>query len=918
MISLRRLQRDRKLTAKVINEGIKKSADALRETGGIKLATYPEDWHALSLEETFNLVSSSPQGLTQAEASKRLSTVGTNELPQGKKPNKFLVFLRQFKSPLIYILIVAAVITLFFGSIVDALVIALILVVNAIIGFFQENKAENVLETLKELAAPKSTVVRAGVPEVIDTRQIVPGDVILLQAGDRVPADARLFTCKTLKVDESMLTGESETVVKQTHAHTSNMVYSGTVVTEGRGEAVVVATGRATEFGRIAEFVQSAEREETPLQKDLAVLGKWIGILVIVIVGILFLVGVLRNFSLFEMFLIAVSQAVSAIPEGLPAVITVVMTVGVRKMAGENAIIRRLSAVETLGSTDVILTDKTGTLTLNKMRVEELWVPDGGIVPFSAETSSAAVKGEAGTAAKTDESVRDLLTAMAYANDAQLGDGNAFGDPTELALLVAAAEIDIEKRALEDVHPRVDEIPFDPEKLYMAAASSDRIYVKGAPEVIIARCETLIANGSKMTIDENVVQEILKANRTMAANGLRVLAAGTRDISSEHANGSASSTALIDDESLVGLTFLGLVGMKDPPRPEVKNALDVSRKAGIRTVMVTGDNPHTAKAIGVQLGITGKMDPILTSDELNALSDTELAKSIDEVSVFARIRPLEKRRLVEAFKKQGHIVAVTGDGVNDAPALISADIGVAMGKGGTDVAKESADMILTDDNYATIVKAVSEGRRIFANIRKVILYLLSTNIAELLFIFSAIIIGLPLPLYPVQILWINLVTDGVCVIPLGLELAERDVMEQRPRETKEGIISKLMSKRIAFMAAIISVGTLLLYVNVLSTNREQAVTMAFLTIAIFQLVNVFNCKSEHSVLHRSALSNRWLIISVLVALAFQLAVVYVPVLQSAFRTVPVGPSELAFVFAMCLSIFVLEELRKRLMPVNAT
>ncbi|MGZ4910348.1 MAG: cation-translocating P-type ATPase [Halobacteriota archaeon] len=884
------------------------------ETGGIKLATNPEDWHALSLEEAFNLVHSSQQGLTQAEASKRLLTVGTNELPPRKKPNKFLVFLRQFKSPLIYILIVAAVITLFFGSIVDALVIALILVVNAIIGFVQENKAENVLETLKELAAPKSTVVRAGFSEVIDARQIVPGDVILLQAGDRVPADARLFSLKTLKVDESMLTGESETVVKQTHAHTSNMVYSGTVVTEGRGGAVVVATGRATEFGRIAEFVQSAEREETPLQKDLGVLGKWIGILVLVIVGILFIVGVLRSFSLFEMFLIAVSQAVSAIPEGLPAVITVVMTVGVRKMAGENAIIRRLSAVETLGSTDVILTDKTGTLTLNKMRVEKLWVPDRGLVPFSAGTSSSAFKGEGGTSATTDESVRDLLAAMTYANDAQLSDGNAFGDPTELALLAAAAEVDIEKRALEDAHPRVDEIPFDPEKLYMAAASSDRIYVKGAPEVVIARCETLVANGAKTTIDENVLQEILKANRSMAANGLRVLAAATRDISFEHANG--NSTALIDDESLVGLTFLGLVGMKDPPRPEVKDALDVSRKAGIRTVMVTGDNPHTAKAIGVQVGITGNIDPILTSDELNALSDAELAKSLDDVSVFARIRPLEKRRLVEAFKKQGHIVAVTGDGVNDTPALISADIGVAMGKGGTDVAKESADMILTDDNYATIVKAVREGRRIFANIRKVILYLLSTNIAELIFIFLAILIGLPLPLYPVQILWINLVTDGVCVIPLGLELAERDVMEQQPRETKEGIISKLMTKRISFMAAIISLGTLLLYVNVLSTNHEQAVTMAFLTIAIFQLVNAFNCKSEHSVLHRSALSNRWLIISVLVALALQLAVVYVPVLQSAFRTVPVGPSELAFVFGVCLSIFVLEEVRKRLMPVK--
>jgi len=817
-------------------------------------------------------------------------------------------------------LIVAAVITLFFGSIVDAIVIALILVANAIIGFVQENKAENVLETLKELAAPKSTVVRAGVSEVIDTRQIVPGDVILLEAGDRVPADARLFTVKTLKVNESMLTGESETVAKQTRAHTSNMVYAGTVVTEGRGEAVVVATGRATEFGSIAEFVQSAEREETPLQKDLGRLGKWIGILVLAIVGILFVVGVLRSFSLFEMFLIAVSQAVSAIPEGLPAAITVVMTVGVRKMAGENAIIRRLSAVETLGSTDVILTDKTGTLTLNKMRVEELWVPEGGIVPFSVDTSGAAVKGEAGTAAKIDESVRDLLTAMAYANDAQLADGNVIGDPTELALLAAAAEAGIEKRALEDAHPRVDEIPFDQEKLYMAVASSDRIYVKGAPEVIIARCETLLTNGSEKIIDETVVQEILRANRTMAANGLRVLAAGKREIASErdHANGSSGSTAILDDQSLVGLTFLGLVGMKDPPRPEVKDALDLSRRAGIRTVMVTGDNPHTAKAIGVQLGITDKTDAILTSDELNALSDAELAKSLNEVSVFARIRPLEKRRLVEAFKKAGHIVAVTGDGVNDAPALMSADIGVAMGRVGTDVAKESADMILTDDNYATIVKAVSEGRRIYANIRKVILYLLSTNIAELLFIFSAIIIGLPLPLYPVQILWINLVTDGVCVIPLGLEPAERDVMERRPRETNEGIISKLMSQRIAFMAVIISVGTLLLYVDVLSTAREQAVTMAFLTIAIFQLVNAFNCKSERSVLNRSALSNRWLIISVVVALAIQLAVVYVPALQFAFRTVPIGPSQLAYVFAVCLSIFVLEEVRKRLMPAKVT
>lgn len=874
----------------------------------------PEDWHTRGLEETFDLLGSGPQGLSGAEAAKRLSSVGMNELPQAKKPSRLLLFLRQFQSPLIYILLVAAVVTLFFGSIVDAVVIALILLANAIIGFVQEHRAENVLESLKELAAPKSTVVRAGGSEVIDARHIVPGDVILLHAGDRVPADARLFTVKTLKVDESMLTGESVTVDKQTRPHTPNMVYAGTVVTEGRGEAVVVATGRATEFGKIADFVQSAEREETPLQKDLGRLGRWIGLLVLVIVGILFLTGILRSFSIFEMFLIAVSQAVSAIPEGLPAAITVVMTAGVRKMAGENAIIRRLSAVETLGSTDVILTDKTGTLTLNEMRVEKLYVSGRGLMTVAAEKAGDPLHGEAGAEAQADD-VRDLLTAMAYANDAQIDNGHAIGDPTELALLAAAAEAGINKRALDDAYPRADEIPFDPERQYMAVASRGRIYIKGAPEAVIALCETVLIDGTTKVIDETVVQEILRAIQAMAADGLRVLAAASRDLVSSTGGGNvdSSSTPLMNEESLTGLTFLGLVGMRDPPRPEVKDALCVSKRAGIRTVMVTGDNPHTAKAIGVQLGITNKTDAVLTSDELSSMSDAELAKSLNEVSIFARIRPLDKRRLVEAFKDEGHIVAVTGDGVNDAPALISADIGVAMGKGGTDVAKESADMILTDDNYATIVKAVREGRKIYANIRKVILYLLSTNIAELVFIFTAILIGLPLPLYPVQILWINLVTDGVCVIPLGLELAERDVMERRPRETKEGIISKLMSQRIAFMAAIIGVGTLLLYIDVLSTHPKEAVTMAFLTIAIFQLVNAFNCKSERSILNRRAVANRYLIIAVALALALQLAVVYVPALQFAFRTVPVGPTELAYVFGVCLSIFVFEEVRKRLM-----
>ena len=867
----------------------------------------PEDWQAKAIEETFELLGSGTQGLSGDEAAKRLASAGTNELPLAKRPSKLRAFLRQFQSPLIYILLVAAAITLFFGSVVDAVVIALILIANAIIGFVQEDRAENVLQSLKELAAPKSTVIRAGVSEIVDARQIVPGDVILLDAGDRIPADARLFTVKSLKVDESTLTGESATVDKQTRQHAPNIVYSGTLVRAGRGEAVVFATGLATEFGKIAEFVQSAEHEQTPLQKDLARLGRWIGILVLAIVGILFLTGILRSLSIFEMFLIAVSQAVSAIPEGLPAAITVVMSAGVRKMAGENAIIRRLSAVETLGSTDVILTDKTGTLTRNEMCVEEGYVVGLGFVPLATKGDGAATPNATETFAHPDESVRELLTALAYANDAQLDDSRTIGDPTELALLRAAARAGINKKELNKASPRIAEIPFDPERQYMAAASSSWIYVKGAPEKIVALCVAVVTNGTNRVIDATIVEQILRAQRKMATHGLRVLAAASR-------SNEDPSARTIDEGLLKGLKFLGLVGMRDRPRAEVKKALSVARAAGVRTVMVTGDNPLTAKAIGVQLGITDTAGAVLTSDDLGSLSDAELARSLEDISVFARIRPLDKRRLVEASKAEGHIVAVTGDGVNDAPALTSGDIGVAMGKGGTDVAKECADMILTDDNYATIVNAVREGRRIYENIRKVIVYLLSTNIAELIFIFTAIIIGLPLPLYPVQILWINLVTDGMCVIPLGLEKAERDVMEKRPRQAKEGIISRHMSQRIAFMAGVIGAGTLLLYVHALSARPEQAVTMAFLTIAVFQLVNAFNCKSERSILSRRALANRYLVAAVAIALVLQLSVVYIPALQFAFKTVPLGLPQLAYVFGVCLSVLALEEARKRFMP----
>ncbi len=878
-----------------------------------------QNWQQITSNDAFKLLRSDVQGLTNDEVQKRLHAFGQNTLPEVKRPSKVMIFARQFKSPLIYILIVASVISFLAESVIDAGVILLIVIANAVIGYVQENKAENVLESLKELTAPKSKVRREGAAEAIDARDIVPGDILLVEAGDRVPADARLFVVRNLKADESMLTGESVTVDKLVVPYTSNMVYASTIITEGRGEALVVKTGEKTEFGQIATSVQTSTREETPLQKDLSRLGRWIGALVLVISAVIFAAGIVRGLSLFDMFFVAISQAVSAIPEGLPAVATVVMTVGVRKMAGAHAIIRRLSAVETLGATNIILSDKTGTLTLNEMSVEKLWVGSFVTVTGAGYTPvGALIRDEDGGDARGDSGVTRLLTTLMYSSDAHLCDHGIVGDPTEGALIVAAKKAGIDKEELERVHPRRDELPFDPSKLYMATLN-DRVYVKGATEVILSRSDTAVIDGQSLTLNEDIVEEILRANRTMAADGLRVLAAGTKepqammvhsdsDLTSNH-----QSSKLDDSYISEGLTFVGLVGMKDPPRPEVKDALATSRGAGIRTVMVTGDNPHTAKAIAVQLGITDPRGEVLTSDELSALTDEELSAATKKVLVFARIRPLDKRRLVQAFRREGNIVAVTGDGVNDAPALINADIGVAMGKVGTEVAKESADMVLTDDNYATIVTAIREGKRIYANLRKVLLYLLSTNIAELIFIFSAINIGLPLPLLPVQILWVNLVTDGICVIPLGLEPEKHDVMTTPPRRAGENIISRLMQQRIAFMAIVIAAGTLLLYYERLQTNApiEEARTMAFLTIAIFQLVNAFNCKSTTSILNRSFFSNRYLIGSIALALFLQLATVYVPFMQVAFRTVSIEPLDLTYVFAVCFSVLILEEIRKR-------
>ncbi|MGZ8886469.1 MAG: cation-translocating P-type ATPase, partial [Halobacteriota archaeon] len=738
------------------------------------------------------------------------------------------------------------------------------------------------------------------------------GDVILLEAGDRAPADARLFEAANLKADESALTGESATVYKSPGADASNIVYAGTVITRGRAKAAVVATGYQTEFGKIAQSITQTEREATPLQKNLARLGRWIFVVVVFASALIISLGVLRGESFYDIFLVSVSQAVSAIPEGLPAVITVVLTSGVRAMARNNAYVRRLSAIETLGSTTVILSDKTGTLTRNEMTVTAL---HAGNTSVSVTGVGYSIAGEFlinGTPVVPDDNVRELLRILTLCNDAVLTpetDG-MLGDPTDAAMLAAGAKTGLYKAALEEAFPRIDEIPFDPVNQYMvtlhqSVADGRVAYIKGAPEVILELSSAVYADGKRRPLDDAQKSEITQISEQMAAQGLRVLAAGYKLWEEER----LSPDALASD-----FIFVGLVGMMDPPREEVKRALAESRKAGIRTVMVTGDNPVTARTIATTLGIARADSEVLTTTDLQTMSDVELAKKIDTVSVFARAKPVDKKRLVDAFKAAGNVVAVTGDGINDAPALVSADIGVAMGKSGTEVAKESSDMVLADDNYATIVAAVKEGRRIYDNLRKVLLYLITTNAAQMMIVITAIVTGLPLPLYPIQILWINLITDGICVIPIGLEPEEPDVMERPPHDPKKGIFSTLMKQRIIFLSSIMAAGTLFLFYERLGVypNIDETRTAAFITISLFQLANALNSRSERPLIGRGLLSNRYLLGAIGIAPLLQLATVYVPFMQVAFRTIPIAAVDYLYIGGACVSLLLIEDARKRI------
>lgn len=884
------------------------------------------NWHNLSPDEVLRELKSNRRGLSEAEAAARLLQYGHNELKGKKKTPPIVVFLRQFLSPLIYILLMAVVISLALQHYLNAAVIMVAVFVGVGLGFLQELKAEKAMEALVKMAAPKAKVRRDGRVANIPTRMIVPGDIIVLETGDRVPTDARLIEVSNLKVNEAMLTGESMSVDKHTEAwpddtpvaERKNMVYMSTIITYGRATAVAVQTGMTTEIGRIAGALQEIKPEKTPLQKSILKLGRYLIILYLSVIAVLFFIGLLKGLGWLEMFTLAVAAAVAAIPEGLPAVVTLVLAMGMHAMAQRHALIRRLVAVETLGAATVICSDKTGTLTMNEMTVQRLYV-DGETVHISGQgyepRGDFHINGQRIEPADF-ASLPVLLRVGALCNDSLLtceeGFCNIYGDPTEGALVVLAAKAGLNKEKLEKTYPRLDEIPFQSEKQYMATlhpreGGGRSAYVKGSVERVLAQSKWLLKEGKVIPLEESEAQTIMSANMSLAGEAMRVLAVAYADFPAELED--------LKDEDLRGnLIFVGLVGMTDPPREEAKEAIRLCHEAGIRVVMVTGDHKVTAEAIARELGLPkGKA---VTGAELAKMSDEELKKEIESISVFARIEPLHKLRIVNALKSYGEVVAMTGDGVNDAPALKSANIGIAMGITGTDVAKEASDMVLTDDNFASVVAAVEEGRNIFNRLRNVLFFMLSTNIGELIALLLTIAVIGKAPLLAIQIIWINLVTGTLLAAPLGLEPKSGDELKQPPRHPRVGLIYPGLLFRVAFLAGLMGLGVFFVFNWAQSfMSLAEARTMAFCTMIAFEWFRAFNARAdEHTVFKLGIFRNRWLAISISISILLQLSAVYLPFLQAAFSTVPLRPEQWGIAIIAGGLLFTVEELRKVFFP----
>jgi P-type Ca2+ transporter type 2C len=878
-------------------------------------------WHSLSREQVFSKLKSTDKGLSSSEVSSRLRKYGANALQQAKRKSAFSIFASQFKSILVVLLIVAVLISLFIGETIDAVVIGIIVIANAILGFIQEYRAEKAMEALKKLSAPQAIIIRDGKEQKIDAKHLVPGDIIILSEGDRIPAAAKLLEAYSLQTDESALTGESTPVEKQVGvvaqkcavADRKNMVFMNTIITRGRGKAVVVATGMHTEIGHVAKMIQTAEEKETPLQRKLEAVGKSIGIAVIIIAVAIFGLGLWRGGEIFDMLMTAIALAVAAVPEGLPAIVTITLALGLSRMAKAKSLIRKLPAVETLGATTVICSDKTGTLTKNQMTVEKIYANNKfiSITGTGYNPIGNFLSGKKKIIATKDKALNLLLTIGVLCNTAKLVKNRkwvVFGDPTEGALIVSAEKAGLKKNILLKKYKHIGEIPFDSVRklmtiCYISPTRKKIAYVKGAPEILLSKCTHIFKQGkvSKLTAQDK--KNILDANINMAKSALRVLGMAYRVLPIKINKFDAK---LIENQ----LVFVGLQGMIDPPRDEVKLAIETCRKAGIRSVMITGDYEVTATAIAKELGILGAKGEVITGADLDKLNQKAFMKQLENISVYARVSPEHKVRILKAWQSKGAVVAMTGDGVNDAPALKNADIGIAMGISGTDVAKEASAMVLQDDNFATIVRAVEEGRGIYDNIKNFIRYLLSSNVGEVMVIFAASLLGLPLPLIAVQLLWMNLLTDGVPALALGIDPPEQGIMNRPPRDPSESTINKNMWIFIFLVGIVMMVGTVGMFAKFLVNGIEHARTMAFTTIVMFQMWNVFNSRTQHSIFNKSFWNNKWLIISVSSSIILQLVVVYVPFFHNIFGTTFLSVIDWVWILVISLSIVAAVELYK--------
>jgi magnesium-transporting ATPase (P-type) len=896
-------------------------------------------WHTRPAGDAVDDLAADPDnGLSSEEAAQRLERYGPNTIESGEVDAWWKILLRQFLDPLIYILILAGLVTLYFQDYIDSAVIFAVVLINGAIGFVQELRAQNAITSLAEMSAPKAHLLRDGQRVDVSTDEVVPGDMVRLASGDQVPADVRLLRAQDLRVDESALTGESESVRKQVEpvederavaGDQLSMAFAGTSVTRGRGLGVVVHTGEASQLGRIAQRTREVGKVRTPIQEKMDHLGKLIGVGILALVGLVAVVGYLQGMTLHEIVQTAVAMAVGAVPEALPVVLTVALAVGVRRMAGRNAIIRTLPAVETLGSTTVIGSDKTGTLTSNQMTVRSIAAGgrryDVGGSGYSTEGEIELVgegKGEGegigdqdASGADSDQALHMTLLAGLLANETDAipgADQEPRGDPTELAVLVAAIKGGLELDRAREQHEQLDVIPFESERQYMATLNRTEegpcIFMKGAPEAVVERCSRrLLPDGEEAAMDAEAAEAAKQAAHELAEAGYRVLGMAYRRVDRERFEG---------DEVGAGLVFAGFQGMEDPLRPEAKGAVDAARNAGIRVIMLTGDHADTARAIGGQLGLTEDGAEAREGRSLDDLSDEELDAVVRDVNVYARVSPEHKLRLVERLKAQGHVVAVTGDGVNDAPALQAAHLGVAMGQAGTDVAREASDMILTDDNFASITSAVEEGRVVFANIRKVTYFLLSTGLAIVFTILFSLFAGWPLPYLAAQVLWINLVTNGLQDVALAFEKGEPGLLDEPPRDPAEGVINRQVLVRLAWVSLLITAATMSVFYWMLQRGvpMEVARSVTMTQMVMFQFFHVFNSRSmTRSVFQVPLSANPFLAVSLGAAILAHLGALHLPFMQLLFDTTPLSLGQWALVVGVGSTVVVAAEIDKALL-----